>query len=50
MVADARVGRRTLTAIDGVVYGSSRRQGFIRGQRFVHPVMGFDFTVLAGYG
>ena len=48
--AAARVGRRDfLTAIDGVVYGNSRRQGFIRGRRFVHPVMGFEFTVPADY-
>ncbi|MED5338297.1 MAG: M48 family metalloprotease [Pseudomonadota bacterium] len=49
-VGRARLGRRDfLTAIDGVVHGSSRRQGFIRGRRFVHPMIGVEFTVPTGY-
>ena len=49
-VNHARLGRRDfLTAIDGVVHGSSRRQGFIRGRRFVHPMIGVEFTVPTGY-
>ena len=45
-----RLGCRDfLTAIDGVVHGSSRRQGFIRGPRFVHPVIGVELTVPTGY-
>ena len=44
------MGRRDfLTAIDGMVHGSSRRRGFIRGWRFVRQVIGVEFTVPTGY-
>ncbi len=34
-----------LAAIDGMIYGDSAAQGFVRGRRFSHPEMGFTFTV-----
>lgn len=34
-----------LRQIDGMVYGDSRRQGFVRGQSFLHPEMRFAFKV-----
>ncbi|MEM7544154.1 MAG: M48 family metalloprotease [Pseudomonadota bacterium] len=36
---------RFLAAIDGMVYGDSAEQGFVRGQRFVHPKLRFEFTM-----
>ncbi|MCF8495147.1 MAG: M48 family metalloprotease [Alphaproteobacteria bacterium] len=38
-----------LRAIDGMIYGDSPSQGFVRGQRFVHPEMGFMFEVPPGF-
>jgi predicted Zn-dependent protease len=38
-----------LAAIDGMIYGDSAEQGFVRGQRFIHPTMGFAFDAPAGY-
>ncbi len=38
-----------LKAIDGMLYGDSARHGFTRGQDFVHPDMGFTFSVPPGY-
>jgi predicted Zn-dependent protease len=38
-----------LAAIDGLVYGDSAVQGFLRGRQFIHPVMGFSFEFPAGY-
>lgn len=38
-----------LRMIDGMVYGDSERQGFVRGQTFWHPQMGFTFTAPAGF-
>lgn len=32
-------------AIDGIVYGHSVREGFVRDQKFIHPEIGFAFTV-----
>ncbi len=32
-------------AIDGVVYGDSAAQGFVRGRKFSHPEMRFTFSV-----
>lgn len=34
-----------LRNIEGTVYGDSARQGFLRGDEFVHPEMGFAFYV-----
>jgi predicted Zn-dependent protease len=33
-----------LTAIEGMVYGDDPSQGYVRGNRFIHPVIGFSFT------
>lgn len=38
-----------LRKLDGMVYGDSPEQGFIRGQRFIHPKLRFAFEVPAGY-
>lgn len=38
-----------LQTIDGIVYGDSERHGFIRGQTFYHPAMGFTFSVPRGF-
>lgn len=34
-----------LRRLDGMIYGDSPEQGFVRGHRFVHPVLRFAFTV-----
>ncbi len=33
-----------LAAIDNIVYGEDPSEGFVRGQRFLHPKLGFTFT------
>lgn len=38
-----------LRMIDGMIYGDSEKQGFIRGQTFWHPQMDFTFTAPAGF-
>jgi predicted Zn-dependent protease len=38
-----------LRRLDGLVYGDSAKQGFIRGQDFYHPDMGFAFLVPRDY-
>lgn len=38
-----------LSAIAGMTYGDSADQGFIRGQRFYHPPLGFTFEVPDGF-
>ncbi len=38
-----------LAVLDGMVYGDSAEQGFVRGQRFIHPRLGFGFEVPSGY-
>ena len=35
--------------IDGLVWGDSASQGFIRGRLFAHPTLGFRFEVPPGY-
>ncbi len=35
-------------AINGMIYGQNRRGGFVRGQVFVHPALGFRFEAAAG--
>ncbi len=45
-VADPIRGRDVyLSKIDGLVFGDAPEQGFARGRRFVHPVIGFEFQV-----
>ena len=34
-----------LAKIDGLMFGDGPEQGFVRGRRFVHPVIGFEFEV-----
>ncbi|MCB1579564.1 MAG: M48 family metalloprotease [Rhodospirillales bacterium] len=38
-----------LNIINGMIYGDSAAQGFVRGQSFYHPKMDFTFTVPAGF-
>lgn len=38
-----------LKAIQGMAYGASTRDGYVKGTTFVHPVLGFAFDVPAGY-
>jgi len=38
-----------LDTIDGMIFGDGPEQGFVRGQRFVHPVLRFEFSVPAGF-
>lgn len=38
-----------LQRLDGLLYGDSPEQGFVRGRRFVHPTLWFEFTVPPGY-
>lgn len=38
-----------LGVIDGMMYGDSAKQGFVRGQSFYHPGMDFTFTVPHGF-
>src|SRR5262249_48040002 len=40
---------RFLTAIEGMVYGDDPAQGFVRGNRFIHPVIGFVFEAPPGF-
>jgi predicted Zn-dependent protease len=40
---------RHLQMIDGMVYGDSEKQGFVRGQSFYHPGIGFTFSVPQGF-
>ncbi len=45
-----KVGRNEhLSAISGMVYGDSAEQGFVRGQNFYHPGLGFTFEVPSGF-
>jgi predicted Zn-dependent protease len=38
-----------LDKIDGMVFGDSPAQGYVRGQRFIHPELGFAFEVPEGF-
>ncbi len=40
---------RHLPQIDGMIFGDGPEQGFVRGQTFWHPGMGFTFSVPSGY-
>jgi predicted Zn-dependent protease len=43
-------GRDTyLSQIDGILYGDSPDQGFVRGRKFSHPVMKFEFEAPEGF-
>ena len=47
--ADGRLGRETyLMMIDGMVYGGSARGGYVDGQVFIHPELGFTFEAAPG--
>lgn len=54
LVAGAKSGGevnrdRHLDSIDGMLFGDEPRQGYVRGRFFLHPEMGFAFTVPPGY-
>lgn len=38
-----------LSMIDGITYGDSDKHGFVRGQKFIHPAIGFKFTAPGGF-
>ncbi|GHD63092.1 metalloprotease [Thalassobaculum fulvum] len=38
-----------LRRLDGMLYGDSPEQGYVRGRRFVHPKLRFEFTVPADF-
>jgi predicted Zn-dependent protease len=38
-----------LSAISGMIYGDSARQGFVRGNDFYHTEMGFTFSAPSGF-
>ena len=38
-----------LAGLDGLLYGDSADEGFVRGNNFVHPGLGIAFTVPAGF-
>ncbi len=38
-----------LRSINGLIYGEDPSEGFARGRRFVHPKLGFTFTVPPGF-
>ncbi|PCJ00243.1 MAG: peptidase M48 family protein [Alphaproteobacteria bacterium] len=38
-----------LRMLDGMAYGDSAAQGFVRGNSFYHPELGFKFSVPEGY-
>jgi predicted Zn-dependent protease len=40
---------RYLEAIDGLVFGDSPAQGFVRGRSFIHPELGIRFDAPAGF-
>ncbi len=42
---DARYQDRYLDQIDGIVYGDTADQGFVRGRDFLHPALRFAFRV-----
>jgi len=39
-----------LQAVNGLVFGDSPAQGFVRGTTFYHPTLGFMFTAPQGFG
>lgn len=48
--ADGRRQReRFLAAVDGMIYGDSPEQGYVRGTDFIHPELGFRFSTPEGF-
>jgi predicted Zn-dependent protease len=47
--APPRERDRFLRAVDGMTYGDSAAQGFVRGRRFVHPELRFAFEAPPGF-
>jgi predicted Zn-dependent protease len=48
--SQAAVGReRFLTAMDNVVFGQNPREGYFRGNAFIHPELGFQVTFPQGW-
>lgn len=48
--ADGELGRdRYLAHLDGMRFGGSREQGFVRKTKFLHPELGFAFEVPDGF-
>ncbi len=44
------IGRNEyLIALDGLIFGDSAAQGFVRGQRFYHPGLGFTLSAPDGF-
>jgi len=49
-VSNPRIGNIDhLNAIDGIVFGDSDGQGFVRGRVFAHKILGFRFEVPDGF-
>lgn len=49
-VANPRIGNIDhLNAIEGIVFGDSAGQGFVRGRVFAHKILGFRFEVPEGF-
>jgi predicted Zn-dependent protease len=46
---ESRDGDSHLAVLDGLIYGESPDHGFVRGNRFVHPKLGFAFEVPAEF-
>jgi predicted Zn-dependent protease len=47
---EGRVGRDAyLARIEGLIWGDNPSQGVLRGQRFIHPELGFTFEVPQGF-
>ncbi len=38
-----------LQGIDGILYGDTPEEGYVRGRSFVHPLLGVSFTVPEGF-
>lgn len=50
VVAEPRLGRETyLAKLDGLTYGYSAEEGFVRDRRFAHPKLRFAFEVPPGF-
>ncbi len=49
-VANPLVGRRSyLQDVNGMLFGDDPAQGFVRGQKFIHPDVRIEFEVPSGY-